>query len=59
MKEKLSVTYIDDTLQETYIVLGSFQIYTYNNYICTLENGDKVFINRERVKMVIVSQEEE
>jgi len=59
MREKAIVTYIDDTLQEAYIVPGSFKIYVHNNYICTLENGNKVFINRERVKKVIVSQEEE
>ena len=58
MKEKLSVTYIDDTLQETYIIPGSFIIYVHNNYICTLENGDRVFLNREQIKRVIISQEE-
>jgi len=58
MKEKVSVTYIDDTLQESYIIPGSFTIYTYNNYICILENGSKVYLNREQIKMVVVSQEE-
>ena len=58
MREKVSVTYIGDTLQEAYIIPDSFEIYTYNNYICTLENGSKVYLNREQIKIVIVSQEE-
>lgn len=59
MKEKVTVTFIDDTSLASYIVPGSFRTYVDNNYICTLENKNKVFINREKVKMVIVSQEEE
>lgn len=58
MREKVSVTYVGDVLQEAYIVPDSFQIYTYNNYICVLENGSKVYLNREQIKMVVVSQEE-
>jgi hypothetical protein len=58
MREKVSVTYIDGTPQEAYIIPDSFEIYTYNNYICILENGDKVYLNREQIKIVIVSQEE-
>lgn len=57
MREKVSVTYVDGTLQEAYIISDSFEIYTYNNYICTLENGSKVYLNREQIKIVIVSQE--
>jgi len=57
VREKVSVTYVDGTLQEAYIISDSFEIYTYNNYICTLENGSKVYLNREQIKIVIVSQE--
>ena len=56
MREKLVVTYKDGTTDEAYIQVGSFVI-TIGSYVCYLENGSKVWLQRLEVKKAIISQE--
>ena len=58
MKEKAKITFTDDTNENFYIEVGSFMPFA-ESYICKKENGNKVYIPYQKVKMVVIVQEEE
>ena len=58
MRYKIDVKYTDDGTESAYIVQNSFKPSLGYVYTATLEDGSTLYINRQSVKTIIVSEEE-
>ena len=58
MRYKISVKFMDDTTDSVYILQDSFRPSLGYVYTATLENGSTLYINRQSVKTIMLSQEE-
>ena len=58
MREKLKITFTDDTEELFFIEVNSFIPFA-GSYICKKENGNKVYIPYQKVKIAEINQIEE
>jgi len=58
MREKVKITFIDDTEENFFIEIDSFMPFA-ESYICKKENGNKIYIPYQKVKIIEIVQIEE
>ena len=61
MRNKIKITYLDDTTKQIYIVLDSFRFSNHFGYVYTaeLETGGDLYINRQAVRTIEVTEVED
>lgn len=59
MRYKITLTFLDGTTASHYVVMDSFKPLFGYIYEAIGENGEQVYINRQAVRTVVYTEEEE
>jgi len=58
MRYKITVKYLDGTTETAYVLQNTFKRTFGYVYVATLEDGSSLYINRQAVRTIVLSEEE-